>query len=171
MFRTLATAALRRNGVVFTVDKSLKAQNVNFSGLRVAFFSSEDGSGSSSSGPSKGTVKWFDVKKGFGFLVPDDASGDVFVHQTAIHAEGFRSLMDGEPVEFEVLEDDTTGRRSAQNVTGPDGQYVQGRPRPQYNDYGSGGFGGQGGGGFGGQGGGGGFGGGNDGGFGGGPNY
>jgi hypothetical protein len=39
-----------------------------------------------------GHVKWFDVKKGFGFITPEDGSADIFVHQSSVHAEGFRSL-------------------------------------------------------------------------------
>jgi protein lin-28 len=74
-----------------------------------------------------GTVKWFDTTKGFGFLVPDDGSPDVFVHQTAIQSRGFRSLADGEAVEFELSEDGQ-GRRKAVHVTGPEGGPVQGAP-------------------------------------------
>ncbi len=50
-----------------------------------------------------GTVKWFDVKKGFGFLLNPDGK-DVFVHYSAIEGEGFRSLKDGEKVEYEQQE-------------------------------------------------------------------
>ena len=49
-----------------------------------------------------GTVKWFDVKKGFGFIVNADGK-DVFVHFTSIEGDGFRSLKDGEPVEYELI--------------------------------------------------------------------
>mmetsp|Transcript_22717 Transcript_22717/g.56253 ORF Transcript_22717/g.56253 Transcript_22717/m.56253 type:complete len:140 (+) Transcript_22717:96-515(+) len=83
---------------------------------------------------TSGTVKWFDVKKGFGFIVPDDGTDDVFVHQTAVHSEGFRSLAEGEPVEFTTMEDPSNGKIKAQNVTGPMGAYVQGAPRR--NDFG-----------------------------------
>ncbi|MCK5784639.1 MAG: cold-shock protein [Desulfobacterales bacterium] len=49
-----------------------------------------------------GTVKWFDGKKGFGFIVPDDGGDELFVHHTGIEMDGFKSLDDGQPVEYEV---------------------------------------------------------------------
>ena len=51
---------------------------------------------------STGTVKWFNDSKGFGFLQQDDGQGDVFCHHTAIQSEGFRTLAEGQKVEFEV---------------------------------------------------------------------
>jgi cold shock protein len=53
-----------------------------------------------------GTVKWFNDEKGYGFITPDDGSKDVFVHQTAIVAEGFRSLEEGSTVEYETESSD-----------------------------------------------------------------
>jgi CspA family cold shock protein len=49
-----------------------------------------------------GTVKWFNESKGFGFITPSDGSSDVFVHYSAIQSAGFRSLAEGQAVEFEV---------------------------------------------------------------------
>ncbi len=50
----------------------------------------------------KGTVKWFNDSKGFGFIAPESGSKDVFVHQSAIVADGFRSLAEGDRVEFSI---------------------------------------------------------------------
>ena len=49
----------------------------------------------------RATVKWFNKAKGFGFITPDDGKEDVFAHYTAIEGTGYRSLRDGERVEFE----------------------------------------------------------------------
>ncbi len=97
-----------------------------------------------------GKVKWFNSSKGFGFITPDDGGEDLFVHQTSIHAEGFRSLREGESVEYSVESSDD-GRTKALDVSGPDGTFVQGASYRR-DGYG-GGRGGGGGGGSGGLGG------------------
>ena len=53
----------------------------------------------------RGTVKWFNDQKGYGFITPDDGSKDVFVHHTAIQMAGFKTLQEGEEVEFDVEQD------------------------------------------------------------------
>ncbi|CAK0738127.1 hypothetical protein CVIRNUC_000998 [Coccomyxa viridis] len=77
---------------------------------------------------SKGAVKWFNSSKGFGFITPEDGGSDLFVHQSSIDAEGFRSLRENEPVEF-IVEEGEDGRTKAVHVTGPDGAPPQGAPR------------------------------------------
>ena len=62
----------------------------------------------------KGNVKWFNESKGFGFITPEDGSKDVFVHFSAIQTNGFKTLAEGQRVEFEI----TNGAKgpSAANV-------------------------------------------------------
>ena len=67
---------------------------------------------------AQGTVKWFNAEKGFGFIAPDDGSADVFVHHTAIQADGYRTLQENQRVEF------TAG----QGQKGPQAEEVRARP-------------------------------------------
>ena len=53
---------------------------------------------------AKGTVKWFSDQKGYGFITPEDGSKDLFVHHSSIQGEGFKSLQEGQSVEFEQTE-------------------------------------------------------------------
>jgi CspA family cold shock protein len=53
---------------------------------------------------AQGTVKWFNDSKGFGFISLDDGSKDVFVHHSSIDMEGFKTLSEGQRVEFEVVQ-------------------------------------------------------------------
>jgi CspA family cold shock protein len=60
--------------------------------------------GQKDSSMATGTVKWFNAEKGFGFIAPDDGSADVFAHFSAITGSGYRSLEEGQKVEFEVAQ-------------------------------------------------------------------
>jgi cold shock protein len=63
---------------------------------------------------TRGTVKWFNDQKGFGFITPEDGSKDCFVHHSAIQAQGFKSLSEGDKVEFDVTQG--TKGPAAENV-------------------------------------------------------
>lgn len=64
---------------------------------------------------TSGTVKWFSDEKGFGFITPEGGAKDCFVHHTAIQAEGFKSLAEGDRVEFDMIEEPKGPK--AQNVS------------------------------------------------------
>ena len=61
---------------------------------------------------AKGTVKWFNDSKGFGFIEQEAGGEDVFVHHTAIESDGYRTLKEGQQVEFEISQEDK-GLRAA----------------------------------------------------------
>ena len=65
---------------------------------------------------TKGTVKWFNDQKGFGFIQPDDGSKDVFVHISAVERAGLRVLNEGQKIAFDVVADRKTGKSSADNL-------------------------------------------------------
>jgi len=66
---------------------------------------------------AKGTVKWFNTKKGYGFITQDDGN-DVFVHYSAINEEGFKNLDEGQEVEFEVQEGEKGPQAANVSVVG-----------------------------------------------------
>lgn len=63
---------------------------------------------------AKGTVKWFNAQKGFGFIVPEEGDSDIFVHISAVERSGLTDLKDGQVVTFELEED--RGRMAASNI-------------------------------------------------------
>jgi len=64
---------------------------------------------------AQGTVKWFNADKGYGFIAPDDGTSDVFVHHSAIQADGYRTLQENQRVEY----------TTAQGPKGPQAEQVQ----------------------------------------------
>ncbi len=64
---------------------------------------------------SIGTVKWFNTKKGYGFIQPEDNTKDVFIHASALERAGIRSLRDGQRIEYEIISG-KDGRSSADNI-------------------------------------------------------
>ena len=65
---------------------------------------------------AKGTVKWFDAKKGYGFIVPDDGSDDAFVHISALEQAGLSGLNEGQKVKFDIEADRRSGKSAATNL-------------------------------------------------------
>jgi cold shock protein len=63
-----------------------------------------------------GTVKWFDERKGFGFIQKDGGGPDVFVHKSAVDRAGLRTLMEGQKVSFDIQRDPKNNKESAANI-------------------------------------------------------
>jgi cold shock protein len=65
---------------------------------------------------SKGTVKWFNAQKGYGFIQPESGGGDVFVHISAVERAGLSDLREGQKVSFELTRDRKTGKTNAERL-------------------------------------------------------
>jgi len=65
---------------------------------------------------NKGTVKWYNAQKGYGFIQPEDGGKDVFVHISAVERAGLYELKEGQKVAFEVVANRKTGKSSAENL-------------------------------------------------------
>ncbi len=65
---------------------------------------------------NKGTVKWFNSQKGFGFIQPETGGKDVFVHISAVQRAGLHSLSEGQKVTFDIVADRRTGKSAAENL-------------------------------------------------------
>ena len=63
-----------------------------------------------------GTVKWYSDQKGYGFIEPEDGSGDVFVHVSAVEKAGMRSLREGQKITYDLQNDPKKGKTSAANL-------------------------------------------------------
>ena len=65
---------------------------------------------------NKGTVKWFNSQKGFGFIQPESGNKDVFVHISAVERAGMSILNEGQKVTFDIVADRRTGKSAAENL-------------------------------------------------------
>ena len=63
-----------------------------------------------------GTVKWFNLQKGFGFIAPDDGGKDAFVHISAMERAGISELREGQKLRFELVSDQRSGKMSAESL-------------------------------------------------------
>ncbi|MFC7051080.1 cold-shock protein [Hansschlegelia quercus] len=63
-----------------------------------------------------GTVKFFNVQKGYGFIAPEDGSTDVFVHISAVERSGLHTIVEGQKLSFEIVKDKRSGKSAAENI-------------------------------------------------------